>query len=275
MKRILVPFDFSPQAIEALKFATNIAGKEESEIFLLHAIEFPAMINSSVALEFERKYMEVHRERALKSMTRISERVAKGSKVEKLIDFGGPLHAIESAIKTFKPDLVVMGTQGASGLRELTVGSNTEKVVRRSPVPVIAVRKSVKEIDNIVLPVPPQGELQKEVVDAVKELQKFFDAELHVLFVNTPFAFGKDTQVKPGLEAFAKRHRLDHVTLHVFNDTVLADGIINFTKDLKKPMVAMATHGYQGIRHLTTGSVAEDVLNHIDCPIATFKMKKE
>jgi nucleotide-binding universal stress UspA family protein len=273
MKRILVPFDFSPQSIEALKFATGLARKAGSEIFLIHAIEFPAMINSSIALEYEREYMEVHRVRALKSMSRIVERVAKRVKIEKCIDFGGPLHVIESAIKKFQTDVVVMGTKGASGLHELAIGSNTQKVARRSPVPVIAIRKSVKDIDNIVFPVPLEGDGQKEVVESVKALQQFFNAKLHVLFVNTPFAFGRDLLVKPGMEAFSRRYRLDNVSLHVFNETTHAGGIINFTESLENPMVVMGTHGRRGIGHLANGSVAEDVLNHITCPIATFRIK--
>ncbi|HZY81001.1 MAG TPA: universal stress protein [Cyclobacteriaceae bacterium] len=275
MKRILVPFDFSPQSIEALKFATTLATKEEADIFLIHAIEFPAIINSSVALEYERKYVEVHRARAIKSMNKIADRLAKRINVEKLIDFGGPLPAIEQAIKNAQADTVVMGTQGASGLKELTVGSNTQKVVRRSSVPVIAIRKSVKEINNIIMPVPPEGDVEKEIVESIKRLQQLFNAQLHIVFVNTPLEFGKDILVKPALEAFARRHHLENFTLNIFNDVTQAEGIMNFTKNLEKPMVAMGTHGRRGISHLANGSVTEDVLNHINCPVATFRIKNK
>lgn len=273
MKRILVPFDFSPQSIEALKFAVNFAKKERDGIVLLHAIEFPAIVNSSVALEFERQYMEVHRARATSSITKIARRVAKDVEVETIIDFGGPIHVIERAIESSRIDLVVMGTQGASGLKEFTIGSNTQKVARRSTVPVIAIRKSVRQIDNIIFPVPPEGEVPKEIVDFVKSLQEFFDAKLQVLFVNTPYDFGRDVKVKPALAAFCRRHQLRDCTVSVFNDRTGSEGIVNFAKGFENVMVAMGTHGRHGIRVLAFGSVAEDVVNHIDCPVATLRMK--
>ena len=69
------------------------------------------------------------------------------------IDVGTVVLSIRQAVDQHKPDLVVMGTNGASGFKEYFVGSNTEKVVRFSTVPVVCVRKSLplEAIKNIVL----------------------------------------------------------------------------------------------------------------------------
>jgi len=275
MKHILVPFDFSPPSIEALKFAIDLARREDAEISMIHAIEFPVMINSSVALEYEREYMASHRSKAIKRMSKVAERIAKGFKVNYIIEFGGVVPAIEHAIEYSKADLVVMGTQGATGWKEIAIGSNAEKVVRRSKVPVIAIRKSVKSVRNIVFPFA-QGTIdQKEVVESVKKLQLLFNAELHVVFINTPFAFGRDSNIRPAMEAFAKRYNLRNCSFDIFNDINEAEGIINYTRRFKEPMVAMGTHGRRGIKHLSMGSVTEDVLNHINCPISTFRLESK
>jgi len=273
MKHILVPFDFSPPSIEALKFAVDLAKKEGAEISTIHSIEFPSMINSSVALEYEREYMAFHRSKAIKRMDKIAQRIGKGIKVNAMIDFGGVVPAIERAAAHSKADLIVMGTNGASGWKEITTGSNAEKVVRRSRIPVIAIRKSVKSISHIVFPFA-QGTIdQKEVVESVKKLQLLFDATLHVVFINTPFAFGRDSNIRPAMEAFAKRYNLRNCSFDIFNDINEAEGIINYTRKFKEPMVAMGTHGRRGIKHLSMGSVTEDVLNHINCPISTFRIE--
>ena len=125
------------------------------------------------------------------------------------------------------------------------------------------------------MPVPPEGDVEKEIVESIKRLQQLFSAQLHIVFVNTPIEFGQDIQVKPALEALARRNHLENFTLNIFNDVTQADGIMNFTKNLEKPMVAMGTHGRRGISHLANGSVTEDVLNHINCPVATFKIKSK
>jgi nucleotide-binding universal stress UspA family protein len=273
MKKILVPCDFSQSSIEALKFAMEIAVKEKAEIHLVHAIELPVLYDSSFALAFEQDYMKDQRSAALKKLNKTADRWVKGAvKTSPEVAFGGIIGVIERAIESSVADLVVMGTHGASGIREYTIGSNTEKVVRNSKVPMIAIRKSVKNIKNIVLPVRPEGDLE-DITMRVKSLQELFKAKLHLLFVNTPALFHRDSEIRPKMEALAKRYLLKNYTLNIFNDIAEAEGIINFTNDLKDPMVAMRTHGRRGIAHLATASVAEDVVNHIECPVWTFKIK--
>jgi nucleotide-binding universal stress UspA family protein len=273
MKKILVPCDFSQSSIEALKFAAQVAATDKAQILLIHAIELPALYDSSFALAFEQDYMKEQRTVALKKLNKLSERWVKGVvKTSSDVQFGGIIGIIERTITSSGADLVILGTHGASGVKEYTIGSNAEKVVRNSVVPVIAVHKAPKSIKNIVFPVRPESDLE-DLTMHVKELQERFNAKLHVLFVNTPALFHRDSDIKPKMEALAKRYMLKNYTLNIFNDIGEAEGIINFTNDLKDPMVAIRTHGRRGITHLATGSVAEDVVNHIECPVWTFKIK--
>ncbi len=76
------------------------------------------------------------------------------------------------------------------------------------------------------------------------------------------------------LEEFARHYDLSHYTLNTRNDFSEQDGIINFTHEIKADMIAMGTHGRRGLAHLFMGSVTEDVVNHVDCPIWTFVGKK-
>jgi nucleotide-binding universal stress UspA family protein len=52
-------------------------------------------------------------------------------------------------------------------------------------------------------------------------------------------------------------------------------GIIDFTEEIKADMVAMATHGRRGLAHLFAGSIAENTVNHITCPIWTLSLRKK
>jgi len=107
----------------------------------------------------------------------------------------------------------------------------------------------------------------------VKALQNFFEAKLHVLYVNTPASFKGDAETYEKLRALAKRFMLKDYTLNICNELTEAAGIIHFVNDVKADMVVMRTHGRSGITHLASGSIAEDVVNHIQCPIWTFKIK--
>jgi nucleotide-binding universal stress UspA family protein len=215
--------------------------------------------------------MKAHAE---KNFAKMKDKWAKeGPKVTSFVEFGGATPTIRDFVKDNKIDLMVMGTHGASGLKEFFVGSNTEKIVRTSEVPVIAIKGSVKisSIKNIVFP-NTFGLEQEELTQKVKALQNFFKANLHVLYVNTPSTFRRDIEVKKEMKAFAKRFMLKDYTLTIFNDYSEEEGLRNFVADTKADMVAMSTHGRRGINHLMSGSIAEDVVNHLTCPIWTYKI---
>jgi len=276
MKRILVPCDFSDPAVQAFKFAVDIAKESRGEVILLNVVELPVMHESVLmpTLSFEEAFIKDMKAHAEKNFAKMKDKWAKeGPKVTSFVEFGGATPTIRDFVKDNKIDLLVMGTHGASGLKEFFVGSNTEKIVRTSEVPVIAIKGQVKmsSIKNIVFP-NTFGMEQEELTLKVKALQNFFKATLHVLYVNTPSSFRRDIEVKKEMKAFAKRFMLKDYTLTIFNDYSEEEGLRNFVADTKADMVAMATHGRRGINHLMSGSIAEDVVNHLTCPIWTCKI---
>src|SRR6185369_12583169 len=135
-------------------------------------------------------------------------------------------------------------------------------------------RKSfeLKQIKNIVFPTALQLN-QSDFVNRVKELQAFFGATLHILLVNTPYNFKRTKDDKELLEEYSKHYKLENYTLNVYDYYYAEDGIINFTHNIKADMIAMGTHARKGLAHLFIGSVAEEVVNHVDCPIWTYSLK--
>lgn len=276
MKRILVPCDFSDPAVQAFKFAVDIAKMSRGEVVLLNVIELPVMHESVLmpTLSFEEAFIKDMKAHAEKNFAKMKDKWAKdGPKVTSIVQFGGATPMVRDFIKENKIDLVVMGTHGASGLKEFFVGSNTEKIVRTSEVPVIAIKGPVKSgsIKNIVFPNILSLE-QEELTQKIKALQNFFKATLHVLYVNTPSNFRRDIEVKKEMKDFAKRFMLKDYTLTIFNDYSEEEGLRNFVTETKADLVAMSTHGRRGINHLMSGSIAEDAVNHLTCPIWTYKI---
>jgi len=274
MKRILVPIDFSGTSVEAFKFAVSIAEKSNGIIHLLNVIELPVLYDSAAVLSFEQSYMQDRKKEVEKMVVRIKEKFAKDKpvKVKSIVAFGDTVATIRRVIKEIRADLVVMGTHGAKGLKEFTIGSNTEKIVRASPVPVISIKKGIRQVKSIVLPTTPDFKME-ELTMEIKKLQTFFGATLHVLFVNTPARFRTDAKIKEEMKNFAKRFMLKSYTVNIFNDISEEEGIKNFSRGVKADIIAMRTHGRRGIAHLTSGSIAEDVVNHIDCAIWTLVVK--
>jgi nucleotide-binding universal stress UspA family protein len=280
MKKILVPCDFSEQAINAFRFAIDIARQSNGEVHLVHVIELPVLHDTVLmpVLSFEEALFEELREKAEKQFKKLETKYNDDSiKIKSKVVFGATSRMVLDYIEENKIDLVVMGTHGASGVREFVIGSNAEKIVRRSPVPVLAVKKYVKgsSIKNIVFPNTLHTEVQEDLVMKVKALQNLFKANIHIVWINTPNNFTRDSVTTARLKAFAKRFMFKDFTIHVYNDPYEETGVINFAHELKADMIAIGTHGRKGLAHLLSGSVAEDLVNHVDCPIWTYTIKKE
>ena len=277
MKKILVPCDFSDAAVQAFRFALDIAQRSDGEIILLSVLELPVMYDTNLmpALNFEETLLKDIKAEAENNFKKIKTKWAKdGPKVSQVVEYGIISFTIVRVAQQVEADLIVVGTKGATGLKEFFVGSNTEKLVRTSNIPVIAVKKYVKvsTIKNVVFPIA-LGKGQEELLMRVKALQDFLQAKLHILFVNTPANFRQDKETKQQMKDFAKRFMLKDFSLNVFNDVDQESGVMNFAHQIGADMIAMGTHGRRGLNHLMSGSIAEDVVNHVDCPIWTFVEK--
>ncbi len=276
MKKILVPCDFSESATNAFRFALDIAKKSEGKIMLLHVIELSVMYDTTLmpALSFEEVYFKDAKENAERNFKKLKDQWAKDQDgISWQVEYGITATAINNFAKEKKVDLIVMGTRGVSGFKEMVIGSNTEKIVRVSSMPVIAIKKyDEAAIKNIVFP-NALVEEEEALATRIKALQDFFNAKLHIVYINTPANFKGDLETQQLLNGFAKRYLFKNFTVNIYNDLTQEIGLRNFAKEMKADLVAMGTHGRTGLAHLMSGSIAEDVVNHIECPIWTFKTK--
>ena len=273
MKKILVPCDFSNPSIEAYKFAIDIASQSEGKVILLNVVELPKMHNTMTpVMDYEMSFFNELKKTAEKHFEKIRKHaVDKNVKTTTLVELGSIQHSILRIAEEKKVDLIVMGTHGASGVRELFIGSHADKIVRNSPVPVIAIHKSTKfkMIKHIVFPTHLLLN-EKKLVKQVKKLQEFFSAKLHLLVVNTPGNMKRTTDEELGISEYAEYYKLENFTINTRNDFTVESGITEFAHEIKADMIAMGTHGRKGLAHFFLQSIAEDVVNHSDCAVWTF-----
>mgnify|MGYP001003464469 CR=1 FL=1 len=279
MKKILVPCDFSEPAIEAFRFAIDVAEQSNGIVHLVYVAEPP--VSSEPILmpyaDLEEQLFSDLRSKTAIEFDKITNRYFNEKvKVISEMEFGTPSRKILDYIIKHSIDLVVMGSHGASGLREMLIGSNAEKIVRHATVPVLVIKNYVNgPIKNIVFPNTFETDHLEELVMKIKALQNFFNAQLHLVWINTPVNFISDSIMLERLRSFAKRHMLKNFTINVYNNISEEGGILKFTKSINADLIAMGTHGRKGIKHLLIGSVAEDVVNHTDTPIWTYVLKDE
>ncbi|GGN13358.1 universal stress protein UspA [Dyadobacter beijingensis] len=279
MKKILVPFDFSALSMSALRFAIELAEAAQGQATALHVVNIaPVYLESldpngypissaSILSELSREATQ-HFARV---KVELKTSIEPGFRVEQ-----GLLHQI--VIKTIhetEADLVVMGTNGSNGIAEVMMGSNTEKVVRTAPVPVISIHRGQKisQIQNIIFPTTIDLD-QHRFIWQIRALQSFFSAHLHLLYVKTPDTKETDKTLSGMLGDLATYYDLSEYSVHVTHASSEEKGVLKFATRIPGSMIAMGTHGYTGLTHLMLGSVAENVINHTREAVWTCRLSE-
>lgn len=136
--RVLVPMDDSEMAERALTYALET--HPDAEITVLHVVGEPSMMmGKATGLAMEGDFEEAAKERANEIFERARELAAEHDiEIETDIGYGSPAKVILNRVEVF--DVVVIGTHGGSLADRLLVGNVSEKIFRRSPVPVTVVR---------------------------------------------------------------------------------------------------------------------------------------
>ncbi len=275
MKKILIPCDFSRAAEEAFHFAMKIVGNNQGEIHLLYVIDSSLVNNTASELAhvatFNGVFMQKMEAQLQEKLEALKTKYnADHISVSLSMELGLLPQKIEHYIKEEKIDVVVMGTNGASGLKEIFVGSNTEKVVRRAKVPVVAVPmgSSTETITNIVFPVDP-AEDPSNYLKELRFIQNLFKSRLQILWINTPNIFKSDAEALSDLKEFAEEYHLRDYKLNVRSDHTEQEGILRFAAGMEGALIFMPTHGRAGLAHWLTGSITENVVNHVECPVWT------
>jgi nucleotide-binding universal stress UspA family protein len=276
MKKILVPIDFSKKSEFASKMAARIAKKSDSTIYLLHLIELPTGVvdmgaGSNFSIPESMLYLRKVKERILA----FKKKIFKNSiNVHYAIKLQTPYEGILKYADKIDVDLIVMGSKGHSNFEEIVIGSNTEKVVRSSKVPVIVVKKDNKKfrLKNLVFASSFKNKNQKEVFRKFLDFANHFKSTIHLLKVNTPSNFESTTMATRKINRFIKEFDLPKYSLNIYSDTSIEKGILNFSRDLDANLIALGTSGRSGISHLFSGSVTKNLSKKALKPILTIKI---
>ena len=167
MKKILVPCDFSKPAINAYRFAIDIAQRSNGTVHVLHVVELPVIHDVVLmpVLNFEQQLFDDLKAKAQSQFEKVSKKYDTGEvKVIFEVQFGAVSRMILDYADQKAIDIIIMGSHGASGMRELFIGSNAQRLVRHSNIPVLVTKDYVKgAIEHIVFPNTLDTEKQEEL----------------------------------------------------------------------------------------------------------------
>lgn len=135
-RHLLVPVDFDDVSDLAVRTAMTLADRFHARLTLLHVLQLP---RTALALGLEVPEEQLHAN-ARRNLEAVKARVGRRHPdVVSVVVPGEPWSKIVELAKSLDADLIVMGTHGRHGLPRMFLGSVAERVLRASPVPVLAV----------------------------------------------------------------------------------------------------------------------------------------
>jgi nucleotide-binding universal stress UspA family protein len=295
-RSLLVPLDGSQFSEQSIPTATVIARESGAVLHILHVhapLRYPNVIADpwfeGVQINLELHDDEDHetKERYLERLARsipggieggIDTTVLDGSVSDTILEFAEESHA----------DLIVLASHGHTGVDRLWLGSVTDTLVRQTEQPLLVLRPVVSEeralplrFENVLVCL--DGSVESEVIlEPVRKLKEMGPRVTLLHVISEGAMFGLEAfplppdrledvmdradeylqSVARGLEA-----DLGPISLHVERAPDPARGIIRVSQDLDIDLVAMATHGYGGLRRALLGSVADKVLRAVPQPV--------
>ncbi|MBT8261246.1 MAG: universal stress protein [Bacteroidia bacterium] len=272
MKRILIPTDFSHNAWNAIEYTMAFFNKRPVHIHLYH-IAYSGRINgeddlysNGVAIiekggkTKEKQLIALQRKIETlypRTQATIDVRVAQSRFIE----------GIKSAVEELNIDLMVMGTKGASGLKEVTIGSHTGAVITRVKCPVLVIpeRAVFESPKNIVFPTDFNMIYKQRILDTLFDVSDVYDSSIKVLRVaNNEYPLNAEQEKNRNFLRDILEER--SYSFHCIKSPRLEEGLQSFIDLMDVQIIAMVAKNLNFFQRLLFKPTVAKISYHTEIP---------
>ncbi len=275
MKRILLPTDFSDNAWNALFTALKLHADVECHFYLLNAHEpnFAKLLGDKGKKRLAVIYdsMEAYSQQELDNVLVYLKQYHKNPKhtFEKISRTDDLVQATNEMILKKDIDIMILGTTGATGAKEVFMGSNTTKViksVRNRPIIAVPNAHNFQKLERIVFPTDFSKTFEPFELKALKELALLWKSEVLIFQVGQEFLMN-DTQISNRERLIKELGTVKHSFHQTEFKTSVTDAIGDFLKEKEGDMIALIHYGHTFMEKLTGEPVIKKVAFHTQVPL--------
>lgn len=288
--KILFPTDGSDGADQVLDHVLDLAAAHDSTVHVLYVAD----TTQDSVVQVQGNVIDVLEREGEKVVQRAAEKASE-RQVDTITEVlqGQPYATIVEYASSRAVDLTVMSTHGRRGLERFLLGSTTERVVRRSEVPVLTIQPT--DTGRITYPyqdvlVPTDGsDCAREALSIGIDMTSAEGASLHLLSVVALTSLGVDVRTDirlPALEeganrvldeaaAFAADSDVESVSQTVEYGTSIHEVILSYIDEEDISLVVVGTHGRTGFDRYLLGSVAEYLIRTSPIPVLTVRTREQ
>jgi nucleotide-binding universal stress UspA family protein len=234
--KILVPLDFSENSIKALEAAISLSKETETSILLVNVIELAFDFASQAELALTSLYAdgEAQMEKIIKEY--------EGSKIpmQSIVLEGTAAVTLARIAEEESVDLIVMGTQGASGIKKTLIGTVTVNLVKESVCPVLIIpsQTNSEEIKKLTLALE-FADHEEGFLDWVANLAKNWKLDLEILHIHSTMGFKEKLQVLGADLYFSEKFPSLNIEIKTSLDDTPSQGLHRFVGSEKNMILGM------------------------------------
>jgi len=273
MKHILLPTDFSDNSWNAIKYAIQLFKDDACTFYLLNTYT-PIIYNVEYVLGYPAQFglgdaiRNTSKDNLKELINRISEEFSNNPyhKFETLARFDTLISGIREFIDKHKTYMIVMGTQGATGAKEVLFGSNTVHVFKEIKCPVLAIPSEFKYENpyDILFPTDLEVSYKESMLSILSEIATTHNSRVNAMYVSTGTDL-TDEQInrKQELASYFKDNSFLYHELKCMN---VDEAINKFQISTKTNMLAMINNKHSFFENLFFQSKLSQIGFHLNIP---------
>lgn len=279
MKKILLPTDFSENSWNAIKYALQLFKDEVCTFYLLNTYT-PVIYHIEYVLVEPAQFgmVDAVRENALKNLNSLKKRIKKqvnftNHSIETIAVFNNLISEIKNQVKEKPIDLIVMGTKGATGAKEVLFGSNTVHVLNQARCPVLAIPDnfSFEKPHELLFPTDYEIAFKYEQLKLIIDIAKKHISRVNVLHVS----YGYDLSEIQETNKQILKKKLKRVTylFHNVGNQNIEDAITHFQIKNKINMLIMINNKHSFFENLFFKKIINHIGFHLNVPFLVIPAK--
>lgn len=273
MKNILLPTDFSDNSINAIQYATKLFKDVNCTLYLLHVYGVPFLTDQEIVY-----YRSATKEALESSLFKESEqnlkKIIKGlkknplHKFKTISDYNFFINSVLKTVENKKIDTIVMGTKGATGAKEIFLGSNTGEVILKVACDIWAIPENTRYQNpkEITFPTDYRISYKKEDLKGLLEIVKLHQSKVHVMHVMNQKSLD-DVQEK-NQKMLAKIFQEIEPSFHILTNTNFESALNCFTQSRGNiDIIAIVARHHNIFERLFFRPIVERLSFHTNIPL--------
>ena len=269
MERVLFPTDFSDNSLQAFPYALDIALLLEAELTLFNAYKMPYSKSNLLVSMTDRIKKDSEDELLKLKAKALSQPRYANLKINVEARSGGFVSQIPKVAKMDNSDIIVMGTKGADGLKEMFIGSNTLEVIQITHCPVLAIPENAQntKVDKIAM----ATDLKK--VQDPQQLAPLFDmariCRASIEFVNIIRPQDDNDEEERARQAALLMEMSGEIptSIHFATNTDIIEGLSDYIADAQPDMITLLSRKHSLFERLFLQSITSKLSFRSEIPL--------